>query len=96
MNGHVAVKCLYVRLFRNNDGDIMYQRTFKAYGLWVIICTLLWFIAWIIAEGILVIHDLLGLTGTLFASWFPFGCMGLMWIQMNMERNGWTVSPTGG
>ena len=96
VNGHVAVKYLYVRLFRNSEEDIMHQKTFKAYGLWLLICTILWFVAWIIAEAIPVFHDLLGITGALFASWFTYGCMGFMWIEMNMKRSGWTVMPTGG
>jgi amino acid permease len=99
VNGHVAVKYLYVRLFRNSEDNIMHQKTFRAYGLWVLICAVLWFIAWIIAEAIPVFNDLLGITGALFASWFTFGISGFLWLQMNMKslkKTGWKIAPTGG
>lgn len=96
VNGHVSVKYLYVRLFRNSQEDIMHQKTSKAYGLWVLICAVLWTIAWVIAEGIPVFNDLLGITGALFASWFTYGVSGILWLHMNMKRTGWTIAPRGG
>lgn len=94
VNGHVAVKYLYVRLFRNShrnsDGkggegkqNIMYQKTFRARGIWAGINAVLWVVAWVIAEGVPVFNDLLGLTSALFASWFTFGLSGLFWFSMN-------------
>ena len=87
VNGHVAVKCLYVRLFRNSEDKIMHQKTWKAYGIWALICSILWFVAWIIAEGVPVFNDLLGLTSALFASWFTFGLSGTFWLHLN--RGDW-------
>jgi amino acid permease len=95
VNGHVSAKYLYVRLFRNSQEDIMYQKTLRAYGLWVLICAALWSIAWVIAEGIPVFNDLLGITGALFASWFTYGVSGILWLQMNMKRTGWRIVPSG-
>jgi amino acid permease len=100
VNGHVAVKYLYVRLFRDGGKDggegkgkdsLMYQKTFKARGIWVAINAVLWVVAWIIAEGVPVFNDLLGLTSALFASWFTFGLSGLFWFKMNEGRwfDGW-------
>jgi len=100
VNGHVAVKYLYVRLFRDGGkdggeakgkGSLMYQKTFKARGIWVAINAVLWVVAWIIAEGVPVFNDLLGLTSALFASWFTFGLSGLFWFKMNEGRwfDGW-------
>jgi Transmembrane amino acid transporter protein len=90
VNGHVAVKYLYVRLFRNSgtkDGkSLIYQKTFKARGIWVGINAALWVLAWVIAEGVPVFNDLLGLTSALFASWFTFGLSGLMWFSLNRGR----------
>ena len=87
VNGHVAVKCLYVRLFRNSEDKIMHQKTWKAYGIWALICAVLWLVAWIIAEGVPVFNDLLGLTSALFASWFTFGLSGIFWLHLN--RGNW-------
>ena len=92
VNGHVAVKYLYVRLLKDRKDKIMHQRTFKAYGIWALICAVLWLLAWIIAEGVPVFHDLLGLTSALFASWFTYGLSGMFWLQMNMERKGWRIT----
>ncbi|KAF7513417.1 hypothetical protein GJ744_009838 [Endocarpon pusillum] len=95
VNGHVAVKYLYVRLFRNSGqdggkgGNIMYQTTFKARGIWVAINAVLWLVAWVIAEGVPVFNDLLGLTSALFASWFTFGLSGLFWFSLNRGRGWW-------
>ncbi len=88
VNGHVAVKYLYVRLFRNggngsSKGNLMYQTTLKARGIWVAINAVLWVVAWVIAEGVPVFNDLLGLTSALFASWFTFGLSGLFWFSLN-------------
>ena len=91
VNGHVGVKYLYVRLFRNNENDVMHQKTARAYGSWVLICAVLWIVAWIIAEGVPVFNDLLGLTSALFASWFTFGLSGMFWLHMNKGKwfQGW-------
>jgi len=68
INGHVACKYIYVRLFRGTDR--MHQRTLLSIGTWVVIGLVLWTIAWIIAEAIPVFNDLLSLITALFASWF--------------------------
>lgn len=59
MNGHVACKYVYVRIFRH--GDRMHSRDLVATGSWVGIALGLWIIAWIIAEAIPVFNDLLSL-----------------------------------
>lgn len=95
VNGHVAVKYLYVRLLRNSGSQVegkerpnlMYQTTFKANGIWIAINAALWLLAWLIAEGVPVFNDLLGLTSALFASWFTFGLSGLFWFSLN--RGSW-------
>ena len=59
INGHVAAKYIYVRLFRGTDH--MKKRTFFSVGSWVVITLVLWVIAWIISEAIPVFNNLLGL-----------------------------------
>ncbi|KAL9127413.1 MAG: hypothetical protein Q9217_003709 [Psora testacea] len=65
INGHVAAKYVYVRLFRGTDR--MSKRSWSSFGLWAIIVLILWIVAWIIAEAIPVFNDLLGLISALFA-----------------------------
>lgn len=59
INGHVACKYIYVRLFRGTDR--MHQRGLVSIGTWVMIGLVLWTLAWIIAEAIPVFNDLLSL-----------------------------------
>jgi amino acid permease len=98
VNGHVAVKYLFVRLLRNNKDDLMHQKSWKSYRIWVGICTASWLAAWIIAEAVPVFNDLLGLTSALFASWFTFGLSGMFWMKMNLTRGPrwWQVMPRNG
>lgn len=84
INGHVASKYIYVRLFRGTG--MMGKKTLKSYGAWALIALILWTVAWIIAEAIPVFNDLLGLISALFASWFTFGLSGVFWLYMNKGR----------
>lgn len=81
INGHVAAKYIYVRLFRGTDR--MSKKSWSSFGMWAMIVAILWTIAWIIAEAIPVFNDLLGLISALFASWFTYGLSGMFWLYMN-------------
>lgn len=95
INGHVAVKWVYVRLLRNSKEDIMHQKTMKARGIWIAIAFASWLVAWLIAEIIPIFGDLVGLTGALFGSWFTYGLQGAFWLMMNYERDGWWLKKRG-
>ncbi|KAL2395899.1 N amino acid transport system protein [Exophiala dermatitidis] len=97
VNGHVGVKYLYVRMLRNHSEDLMHQKTWKSYSIWVAMCTASWLGAWVIAEAVPVFSDLLGLTSALFASWFTLGLSGMFWMKMNLMQQGrwWKVVPRG-
>ncbi|PYI25616.1 amino acid transporter [Aspergillus indologenus CBS 114.80] len=84
VNGHVACKFVYVRIFRNSDR--MHSRDLVATGSWVALMLVLWIVAWIIAEAIPVFNDLLSLIASLFASWFTFGFSGMFWLYLNKDR----------
>ncbi|OAX83240.1 hypothetical protein ACJ72_02400 [Emergomyces africanus] len=84
INGHVASKYLYVRLFRGTNR--MSQRSWTSVGTWVGMTIVLWVIAWIIAEAIPVFNNLLSLITALFASWFTFGLNGWFWLYLNKGR----------
>jgi len=86
INGHVAAKYVYVRLFRGTG--LISKKSFKATGYWVVIVVVLWVVAWIIAEAIPTFNDLLSLISSLFASWFSFGLSGLFWLHMNRGKYG--------
>ena len=84
INGHVAAKYIYVRLFRGTDR--MSKRTWSSFGIWALIVVALWIVAWIIAEAIPVFNDLLGLISALFASWFTYGLSGVFCLYLNRGR----------
>ena len=86
INGHVASKYIYVRMFRGTDR--MSKRSWGSFGIWFAIVLVLWIIAWIIAEAIPVFNDLLGLISSLFASWFTYGLSGAFWLFINRGRYG--------
>jgi amino acid permease len=95
VNGHVGVKYLYVRMLRSRTDDLMHQRNWRSYRIWLAICVSSWLAAWLIAEAVPVFNDLLGLTSALFASWFTFGLSGMFWMKMNLMRRGrwWQIVP---
>ncbi|KAJ5112974.1 Amino acid transporter transmembrane [Penicillium angulare] len=59
VNAHVAVKFIYVSRFRGTNA--MHTQSFQARASWAVICAGLWILSWIIAEGIPVFNDVLGL-----------------------------------
>lgn len=59
INGHVAFKYVYIRIFRGTDR--MHKRDLVAVGTWIGIGLLLWIIAWIISSAIPVFSNLLSL-----------------------------------
>lgn len=59
VNAHVAVKFIYVRIFRGTNA--MHTKTFGGRAAWAVICVVLWMVSWIIAESIPVFNDILGL-----------------------------------
>ncbi|KAL2219013.1 amino acid transporter [Thermoascus aurantiacus ATCC 26904] len=84
INGHVAMKYIYVRMFRGTDR--MHKRSLLSIGAWVAIGLVLWVLAWIIAEAIPVFNDLLSLITALFASWFTYGLSGAFWLYLNKGK----------
>ncbi|KAL4888866.1 amino acid transporter [Aspergillus ambiguus] len=84
VNGHVAAKYVYVRIFRH--GDHMHKKGLIATGSWLLIGLVLWVIAWVIAEAIPVFNNLLSLIASLFASWFTYGASAAFWLHLNKDR----------
>ncbi|KAJ5306761.1 hypothetical protein PENANT_c003G04165 [Penicillium antarcticum] len=89
INGHVAFKYVYTRIFRGTDR--MHKRDAVAVGSWIGISLSLWILAWIISTAIPVFSSLLSLITALFASWFTYGLSGIFWLFMN--KGLWSSSP---
>ncbi|KAL5049180.1 hypothetical protein BDW71DRAFT_176299 [Aspergillus fruticulosus] len=84
VNGHVASKYVYVRVFRGTDR--IHKKDIVAVGSWVGITFGLWVVAWVIASAIPVFNNLLSLIASLFASWFTYGFNGMFWLYLNKSR----------
>ncbi|CBF83190.1 hypothetical protein AN3207.2 [Aspergillus nidulans FGSC A4] len=84
VNGHVASKYVYVRVFRGTDR--IHKKDIIAVGSWVGITLGLWVVAWVIASAIPVFNNLLSLIASLFASWFTYGFNGMFWLYLNKSR----------
>jgi hypothetical protein len=80
---------LYVKLLHNREDDLMHQKGWKSYRVWLAMVAGSWVVAWLIAETVPIFSDLVNLTGALFASWFTFGFSGMFWFQINWERKNW-------
>jgi hypothetical protein len=81
INGHVAAKYIYVRMFRGTD--VMAQNSFKSWGSWVLIGFALWFISWLIAEAVPIFNDLLELISAMLATLCTFSASASFWLYMN-------------
>ncbi|TKA63172.1 hypothetical protein B0A49_07190 [Cryomyces minteri] len=89
INGHVAAKYIYVRMWRGTN--VMRERSARAYGSWYAICATIWLMGWVIAEAVPAFNQLLALVGSLFCTWFSFGCCAYFWLWMNWGswNKGW-------
>lgn len=59
MNAHVAVKSIYVHIFRGTP--VMHARSWVVRVVWAFICIVLWTFSWIIVEAIPVFNEVVGL-----------------------------------
>ncbi|KAL4907874.1 hypothetical protein BDW74DRAFT_113184 [Aspergillus multicolor] len=84
VNGHVASKYIYVRVFKGTDR--IHKNDIVAVGSWVAITFGTWVVAWIIASAIPVFNNLLSLIASLFASWFTYGFNGMFWLYLNKDK----------
>ncbi|KAK4234382.1 transmembrane amino acid transporter protein-domain-containing protein [Achaetomium macrosporum] len=87
--GHVAAKYIFVRVFAGTKH--VAKRTTLGWVGWLGITAAIWVIAWVIAQSIPVLSNLLGLVCALFDSWFSYGIPGSLWLWMYYGE--WFTSP---
>ncbi|RAL10145.1 amino acid transporter [Aspergillus homomorphus CBS 101889] len=81
VNGHIACKYIYIRLFRGTER--VHATDWVSYALWGLIALVLWVLAWVIAEAIPSFSNILSLVASLFATWFTYGLPGIFWLYLN-------------
>ncbi|RAH79099.1 amino acid transporter [Aspergillus japonicus CBS 114.51] len=81
VNGHIACKYIYIRLFRGTDR--VHATDWTSYALWAGIALGVWALAWVIAEAIPSFSNILSLVASLLATWFTYGLPGIFWLYLN-------------
>jgi hypothetical protein len=85
---HTAAKLIFVRLFRHTRH--ISNHTLLGWSTWVILCCLAVAIACILAISVPIFNYLIGITASLFASWFTYGIAGFFWLYDTYHfRDGW-------
>ena len=60
----------------------MAEKSKKARASWMAVITVLWILSWLIAEAIPVFHQMLGVIGAAFTTWFCLGFNSMFWLHM--------------
>lgn len=68
---HTAAKILFIRLFRNSRH--LHSNTVIGWTVWVVLVALMNGIAFVLAVGVPIFNNLIGITASLFAAWFTYG-----------------------
>jgi hypothetical protein len=76
VNGHVASKYIYIRIWSSTKSGVkvIQEKSKRAYLSWAATCTVVWVVAWIIAEAIPTFKYLLALVSALFSGWYSCKC----------------------
>jgi len=75
---HTAAKLVFVRLFRKSRH--LHSHTVLGWSVWVFLCFAATAIAFILAAAVPIFSDLVGITASLFASWYTYGIAGFFWL----------------
>ena len=84
INAHVCVKNVYKNYWVGikKNAAVMSEKTCRARGSWWLILSVVWIIALLISGAIPVFHQLLGLIGAAFCTWFTLGFSAIFWLSM--------------
>jgi len=75
---HTAAKLLFVRFFRRSRH--LYSHTLLGWSVWVFLCFAATAIAFVLASAVPIFSDLVGITASVFASWYTYGIAGFFWL----------------
>lgn len=90
---HVGVKIVFTRMFRTSRH--LHSSTVLGYVVWISLIFLATTVAFILAVAVPIFSSLIGVIGSLFASWYTYGIAGMFWIYdawhgHNTINKGWT------
>ncbi|KAF9821899.1 hypothetical protein IEO21_00329 [Rhodonia placenta] len=75
---HTAAKLVFVRLFRRSRH--LYSHTVLGWSVWIFLCFAATATAFIFATAVPIFSDLVGITASVFASWYTYGLAGFFWL----------------
>ncbi|KAI0932395.1 hypothetical protein AcV5_004366 [Taiwanofungus camphoratus] len=75
---HTAAKLVFVRIFRRSRH--LYSHTFLGWSVWLLLCFVSTAIAFVLASAVPIFSYLVGITASVFASWYTYGLAGFFWL----------------
>ena len=76
---HTAAKLIFLRLFRNSRH--LHSHTVTGWGTWTLLILAFNAAAFVLAVGVPIFSDLIGIAASLFASWYTYGIAGAFWLR---------------
>lgn len=76
---HVGVKIIFTRMFRRSRH--LHSKTVVSYAVWVSLIFLASAVAFVLAVAVPIFSYLIGVIGSLFASWYTYGIAGMFWLH---------------
>ena len=75
---HTASKLVFIRLFRHSRH--VYSHTVLGWATWITLCFLCVAVAFVLATAVPIFSDIIGITASVFASWYTYGLAGFFWL----------------
>lgn len=75
---HTAAKLVFVRMFRRSRH--LHQHSVLGWSVWVFLIFLSNGAAFVLAVGVPIFNYLIGISASLFASWYTYGIAGFFWL----------------
>ncbi|TCD67011.1 hypothetical protein EIP91_000631 [Steccherinum ochraceum] len=75
---HTAAKLLFVRFFRHSRH--IHSHTILGWSVWTTLCFAAVAIAFVLAISVPIFSYLIGISASVFASWYTYGLAGFFWL----------------
>ncbi|KAL6304271.1 amino acid transporter [Sparassis latifolia] len=83
---HTAAKLIFVRFFRRSRH--IYSHTVLGWSIWIFLCFAATAIAFLLATAVPIFSDLVGISASVFASWYTYGIAGFFWLHDTYHLKG--------
>ena len=83
---HTAAKLFFIRLFRKSEH--LHEHTGVGWVTWTLLILIMNAAAFVLAVGVPIFPYLVGISASLFASWYTYGIAGAFWLHDSYHDNG--------